>query len=105
MRICGDAVIMMPRSGWNVKRTADECGFRDVFYLGRVFKQRSPDPARPVRAAHDPGSVTGWLHTPPPDRGFPQRLKLSQDKVAKKTLRSFGINPDGTRINPTRRKP
>ncbi len=28
------------RSGWTIKRTADECGFNDVFYFTRVFKQR-----------------------------------------------------------------
>lgn len=27
-------------SGWSVKRTAAECGFRDVYYFSRVFKQR-----------------------------------------------------------------
>ena len=27
------------QSGWSVKRTADECGFHDVYYFGRVFKQ------------------------------------------------------------------
>ena len=28
------------QSGWSVKRTAEECGFQDVYYFGRVFKQR-----------------------------------------------------------------
>lgn len=27
-------------SGWNVKLTAEECGFQDVYYFGRVFKER-----------------------------------------------------------------
>jgi AraC-like DNA-binding protein len=31
-------------SGWSVKRTADECGFDDVYYFGRVFKQRCQIP-------------------------------------------------------------
>lgn len=28
------------QAGWSVKRTAAECGFGDVYYFGRVFKQR-----------------------------------------------------------------
>lgn len=31
---------LLLKSGWSIKRTADECGFRDVFYFTRVFKQR-----------------------------------------------------------------
>lgn len=31
---------LLLKSGWSVKRTADECGFRDVYYFGRVFKRR-----------------------------------------------------------------
>lgn len=27
------------QAGWSIKRTADECGFQDVYYFSRVFKE------------------------------------------------------------------
>ena len=32
---------LLLKSGWSIKKTADECGFSDVYYFGRVFKERS----------------------------------------------------------------
>jgi AraC-like DNA-binding protein len=31
---------LLLKSGWSIKKTADECGFSDVYYFGRVFKER-----------------------------------------------------------------
>lgn len=40
------------KSGWSIKETADECGFQDVYYFSRVFKQRCKiSPGQFLRAA------------------------------------------------------
>jgi len=31
---------LLLKSGWSIKKTAGECGFSDVYYFGRVFKER-----------------------------------------------------------------
>lgn len=35
---------LLLKSGWSLKRTAHECGFSDVYYFGRVFKQECRTP-------------------------------------------------------------
>jgi len=48
---------LLLKSGWSVKRTAGECGFSDVYYFGRVFKQAcKTSPGRFVRERRATGS-------------------------------------------------